>query len=200
MPVQLVLDWDGTVTVTDGLHLLLAEFGEAEVFERAERELFRTLTLHQAIAMEFATVTAPLDEVVAWMVEHVEIRPGFAELAREHRPLILSSGFHELIEPILAREGVEGLEIRANRLLPEPTGWVTVWHDEAQCMECGEACKRGQLPPGEIVYVGDGTSDYCAAGAAARVFARAGLARHLERHGIPFEPFGDLTDVAEALR
>lgn len=197
---MLVLDWDGTVTVTDGLHLLLERFGEAEVFERAERELFRTLTLHQVIALEFATVTAPLDEVVAWMVEHVEVRRGFAALAREHRPLILSSGFHELIEPILAREGVDGLEVRANRLRPESTGWQTVWRDEAQCVECGEACKRAQLPPGEVVYVGDGTSDYCAARAAARIFARDGLARHLERHGVPFERFDDLVDVAAALQ
>lgn len=198
--MQLVLDWDGTVTRVDGLHILLEEFGAAEVFQHAERELFRTLTLHEVIAIEFETVTAPLDEVVAWMVEHVEVRRGFAELARDQRPIILSSGFHELIEPILAREGVAGLDVRANRVHADPAGWRVSWRDEAQCSECGEACKRAQLPPGEVTYVGDGTSDYCAARAAARVFARDGLARHLERQAVPFERFDDLLQVAEALR
>ncbi len=197
--MQLVLDWDGTVTAVDGLHILLAEFGEAEVFERAERELFKTMTLHEVIAMEFETVTAPLDEVVAWMVEHVEVRRGFAELARDHRPVILSSGFHELIEPILAREGVEGLDVRANHVHAEPGGWRVTWRDEEPCPECGEACKRARLPLGEVTYVGDGASDYCAARAASRVFARDGLARHLETQGVPFERFDDLLDVAAAL-
>ena len=183
----------------DGLHILLAEFGEAEVFERAEQALFKTMTLHEVIAMEFETVTAPLDEVVGWMVEHVEVRRGFAELARDHRPVILSSGFHELIEPILAREGVDGLDVRANHVHAEPGGWRVTWRDEEPCPECGEACKRARLPPGEVTYVGDGASDYCAARAASRVFARDGLARHLEAQGVPFERFDDLLDVAVEL-
>jgi len=52
---------------------------------------------------------------------------------------------------------------------------------------------------GEVVYIGDGYSDRCAAESADRVFARRGLARWLDERGIPFEPFDDFHDVARAL-
>ena len=199
MPGRLVLDWDGTVTETDSLHMVLLEFGDRGVYEDAERELGRSLTLHDVIAREFSTVRAPLDEVVAWCREHVRVRRGFRELVAAHRPLILSSGFHELIEPVLEREGVEA-EVLANRLDPRPDGWRVRFRDEAACATCSEACKRGSLPPGPIVYVGDGASDHCAALVADRVFARDGLARWLDRRGAPYERFADLVDVARALK
>jgi 2-hydroxy-3-keto-5-methylthiopentenyl-1-phosphate phosphatase len=188
------------VTVEDGLVLVLRRFGDPRLLEELEPRVGVDLTLHEEIALEFASVTAPLEEVVAWVREHVRVRPGFRELAALHRPTILSSGFVELIEPVLAREGVTGLQVQANRVEARPDGWRVEWRDEAQCTECGEACKRGSLPAGEVVYVGDGYSDRCAARAAARVFARDGLARYLDGVGVAYEPFEDFTGLAAALR
>src|ERR1041384_421306 len=123
--MKLVLDFDGTVTERDTLDLVLSEFGDQEIYERVEADLMaRRMTLNEVIAAEFETVTAPLEEVVAYVVEHARIRPGFAELARARHPLILSSGFHELIEPLLELEGVLAeVELRANRVDPRPGGW-----------------------------------------------------------------------------
>ena len=196
--MQLVLDWDGTCTEVDGLHMLLEEFGDREVYERMEGVLGNGLTLHQVIATEIGTITLPLDFAVGWIREHVTMRPGFGELAERASPIILSSGFHELIEPVLAREGVT-LEVRANRLDARPEGWRPVWRDEAVCSTCREACKRGALAGRRYVFVGDGYSDRCAALAAERVFARDGLARYLDGQGVPYEPFETLHDVAAAL-
>ena len=187
------------MTEVDSLHMVLLEFGDVGAYHRAEEGLGRRLTLHEVIALEFSTVTAPLPEVVGWVVENVRVRPGFHELAERFRPLVVSSGFHELIEPVLAREGVEA-ELLANRLDPRPDGWRVLWRDEAVCDVCGEACKRSTLPvDGQVVYVGDGYSDRCAALAADRVFARDGLAAYLDEQGVVFERFDDLHDVAERL-
>ena len=199
--MQLVLDWDGTVTERDTLHLVLSEFGDAEVYERAEAELDAgRMTLNDVISTEFATVTAPLDEVVAYVVEHARVRPGFAELARARHPLVVSSGFHELIEPVLEREGVLGdVELRANRVDARPEGWRVHFRVAETCEVCGEACKRADLPAGEVVYAGDGHSDYCASLAAGRVFATGGLARWLESRGVAFTPLTDFYRLAAQL-
>ncbi len=197
--MKLVLDWDGTVTEVDGLHLVLLEFGDERIYDAAESRLGRELTLNEVIALEFETVRAPLPEVVAWMREHVRLRAGFTELARRHEPLIVSSGFHELIEPILEREGIE-LEVVANRLDPGPGGWRAVFRDGAACAVCGQQCKRADVAGFDgFVYAGDGYSDRCVAELADRVFARDGLARYLTSRGVPFEPFSDLRDIARAL-
>ena len=196
--MSLVLDWDGTVTEVDGLHMVLLEFGDVAAYLRAEDGLGRKLTLHEVIELEFSTVTAPLPVVVDWMVEHVRIRAGFAELVERFRPRVVSSGFHELIEPVLAREGIE-VELLANRLDPRPDGWRVLWRDETVCPVCGEACKRSLVAAnGPFVYVGDGYSDRCAALAADRVFARDGLADYLDAQGVTYERFDDLRDVVTA--
>jgi 2-hydroxy-3-keto-5-methylthiopentenyl-1-phosphate phosphatase len=187
------------VTEVDSLHMVLVEFGDVGVYERAEEDLGRKLTLHEVISLEFSTIKAPLVEVVAWLVENVRVRPGFAELVERYRPLVVSSGFHELIEPVLAREGVD-VELRANRLDPRPDGWRVLWRDEAVCAVCDEPCKRASVAPdGAFVYVGDGYSDRCVALAADRVFATDGLAGYLDEQGVDFERFRDLRDVAVAL-
>jgi 2-hydroxy-3-keto-5-methylthiopentenyl-1-phosphate phosphatase len=196
--VRLVLDFDGTVTERDTLDLVLERFGVAEVYLRAEAELDAgRMTLNEVISAEFATVTAPLEEVVAYVVEHARVRPGFAELAQARHPLVVSSGFHELIEPVLEREGVlDAVELRANRIDARPDGWRVRYRVAETCDVCGEPCKRGDLPAGEVAYAGDGHSDYCAALAADRVYATGSLAGFLDRRGVPYEPLTDFRALA----
>ncbi len=194
----LVLDWDGTITERDSLHMVVEQFGDPAVFDRMS-ELLDTLTLEEVIVAEIETIRAPLDEVAAWARDHVRVRSGFGELVRAHEPRIVSAGFHELIEPVLTREGVVA-RVVANRLEPRSDGWRPRFRDKPVCPVCGERCKRGDLDLSEpFVYAGDGLSDRCVALAADRVFARAGLARWLDAQGVRYEPFGDLHEIRVAL-
>jgi len=196
--LRLFVDWDGTVTVQDSLVQVIHEFGDPAMLAELEPRVGVDLTLHEEIALEFAAITAPLEEVVAWALEHVEVRPGLRALA-ELRPTIVSAGFHELIGPVLLREGVE-LPVLANTVEPGPDGWVVHFRDEAVCATCGEPCKRGGLAGVPYAYVGDGYSDRCAALAADRVLARDALADHFDGLGVPYERFDDLNEVATLLR
>jgi 2-hydroxy-3-keto-5-methylthiopentenyl-1-phosphate phosphatase len=178
---------------------VLLEFGDEDVYDRAERRLGRDLTLHEVIAYEFESVRAPLAEVVAWVRENVRLRAGFPEFARHHRPLVVSSGFHELIEPVLEREGLV-LDVLANRVDPRSDGWRAVFRSHEPCPTCGEPCKRADVVGlGEFAFVGDGVSDRCVSLAASRVLARNGLAEYLASEGVPFERFEDFYDVERAL-
>ena len=201
--MMLILDWDGTVTVDDTLILALREFGNWQVYLEAAAALARgEITLHEEIRRDAESIRTPIEEVVAWLVEHLELRPGFHELAETHRPVIVSSNFRQLIEPILAREGVE-LEVRANDVEWEPRGWRATFRNGEVCGTCGEPCKRADVTSadaiGGVVYVGDGYSDRCAAQAADRIFARDGLARYLDEQRVAYVPFDDLHDVARSL-
>lgn len=178
--------------------MVIHEFGDPAVFAETDAQLGRSLTHDEVLTLEFATVTAPLDEVVDFVVREARVRRGFRELVERHDALVVSGTFHELIEPVLAREGVS-VELLANRLDPRPDGWRVVPRNEVMCGTCGEGCKRAALPKGEVVYVGDGYSDRCAALAASRVFARDGLAAYLDEQGVAYAPFADLRDVAAGL-
>ena len=186
--------------MVDTLWLVLGEFGDYDVFRRCGEQLMRgEIGYRELMELELSTVKGvTLPEVNAWLAENADIRPGFRELVERHDPLVLSSGFEELIRPLLVKVGVE-VELVANRVDPQPDGWRVVWNRETPCDVCGDWCKRVGLPSGPFDYVGDGYSDRCAALGAERVFARAGLAEYLDREGLPYEPFDDLFDVLRAL-
>jgi 2-hydroxy-3-keto-5-methylthiopentenyl-1-phosphate phosphatase len=193
--MRLVLDWDGTVTERDTLHMTIERFGDLEVFREMEAKVGRTLSLNEVIAIEMETITAPLGEVVDWLLERVRVRAGFHALVARHDPLIVSAGFHELIEPVLRREGLAP-RVAANHVDDGPAGWrVSFTHPEV-CEVCGEACKRAAVAGLEpFVFVGDGVSDRCVALGADVVFARDGLARYLDGLGVAYRPFDDLRDI-----
>ena len=193
-----MLDWDGTVTERDTLALVMGWFGDAATYRRNGQLMGRSLTHDQALAGSFATVRASLPEVVDRLLRNVRIRPGFRALVERHRPLVISSGFHELIEPFLAREGVK-VELLANRVDARPEGWQIRFRDRGVCTACGEPCKRSSLPQGDVAYAGDGYSDRCAALAATRVFATDGLAAWLHGRDVAFERFEDFYDVLATL-
>ena len=207
-PRTLVVDFDGTITEHDLLDEIASRFGDPAVYEQVEVGLDGgTMPLREVITREFAPVRRPLEEVVAWTLEHVRIRAGFRELVELARERawgfkVVSSGFHELIEPVLEREGVE-VDLHANRVDPRPDGWRVVWNYADDCGSCGESCKRSLAAElageGELVYVGDGYSDRCAAELADRVFARRGLAAYLDQRGVGYDRFEDFHDVIRGL-
>jgi 2-hydroxy-3-keto-5-methylthiopentenyl-1-phosphate phosphatase len=198
--VRLVLDWDGTVTERDTLVAVILRFGDRTVFDRVDGEIGKSMTQHEVIALEVETLAATLDEMTEYLLDTVCVRPGFREIAERYRPTIVSAGFHELIEPLLAREGID-LEVRANRLERTATGWRALFSDTRPCAVCGEACKRAAVLDGgaPVTFVGDGVSDCCAALGADRVFARDWLAGWLDEQGAPYESWVDFDELARTM-
>ena len=204
----IAVDFDGTVTEMDLLDTIARDFGDPVVYQEVDDGLDGgTMPLREVITREFEPVKAPLEEVVQWELDNVRVRDGFRDFvdhAREQgwRVVIVSSGFHELIEPILDREGVE-VELHANRVDPSTDGWRVEWRYDSSCESCGESCKRSIVQElagdDELVYIGDGYSDRCAAEASDKVFATRGLAEYLDKRGIPYERFNDFHDVVRGL-
>lgn len=205
----LVVDFDGTITDRDLLDDVAQTFGDERVYREVDEGLDRrSMTLHDVLRREFEPVRAPLGEVVEWVLEHAQVRPGFHELVERARAegwnlVIVSSGFQELIQPVLEREGLADVPLVSNRVEPHADGWRVHFRDDDECGTCGEPCKRATVEKladgGEVVYVGDGYSDRCGAELADRVFARRGLAQWLEERGRPYGRFEDFHDVLRGL-
>jgi 2-hydroxy-3-keto-5-methylthiopentenyl-1-phosphate phosphatase len=203
-----VVDFDGTITVEDSL-VAIVQTHAPDVFDEVEDALMAgRITLRECIRREFAAVAGDHDRIVGEAVAQTRVRAGFALFvgaarAAGHRLVVVSSGFESIIRPVLAREGVEGLDIVAHEVRFTAAGGVVEFRHGEDCDVCGEQCKRSVVTSmcdgGDVVYIGDGYSDHCAALAADRVFARRGLARYLRDAGVPFEPFEDFTDVHAAM-
>ena len=204
----IVVDFDGTITEEDMLDTVARVLGDEGVYEQVEHGLDTgSMSLEDVITLEFEPMTAPVDEVVAWIGERVRVRAGFGDFVRAAegrgwKVVVVSSGFEELIRPVLEREGVD-VRVRANRVDTSNGNWRVIWTYGEACDTCGESCKRSLVRElageDEVVYVGDGYSDRCAALASDRVFATRGLARYLDDEGVAYTRFDDFHDVARGL-
>ena len=203
----LVIDFDGTLVEQDTLDLIVREWAPSAWDEAEVRLQFGEMTLDDVIRFEFEHVEATEAELLEFLRPRVRVRPGLGpliDLCRERfiEPVVVSSGFHELIEPLLRDAGL-ALPVLAHHATFTREGTAVRFSPRAHCAHCDEACKRGavaELASGRAVaYVGDGWSDRCAAAAADLVFARDSLARHLDEQGIAYRPFDDFADVRRGL-
>ena len=169
------------------------------------------LTVEQAMEQQFATVTAPHDQVIELVMSHAGTREGFTDLVRwaednGHRLVVMSAGFRCVIDEVLDGLGMGHLEVVANDAVFTADGCTLVWNEDRgdTCHLCGRKCKRHAINErfeGEkLVYVGDGISDRCASLLADLVFARDGLAEWLDIEQVPYVPYDDFHDVLRVLR
>ena len=210
----IICDFDGTVTSRDTNSALARRFAPEAYASVAGRLGSRELTLREVLDAEFANIDAPLTQLVDVAIE-IPFRPGFVELldaAHENgaHVVLLSSGFHELIEPMLAHNGLAArVPLLANRIRITPDGGAISWRDLPMCDLCGEPCKRhdverlraehGEASDQEVVFIGDGFSDRCGAESADRIFARDSLATYLDGISVTYEAWSDFHEIRRAL-
>ncbi len=146
-PLSLVLDWDGTITEHDSLIMVLEQFGDWEECRRLGDQLFRgEITLHEEIDRQFATVTAPLDEVVAWVVENVRVRPGLPRAGRAVSPAGRLQRPPRADRAGARARGGRGRAAGEPGLDPGRTAGASSGGTKVVCAVCGQPCKRGTLP------------------------------------------------------
>ena len=138
----LVVDFDGTITEQDLLDTIAQVFGDEEVYKEVDEGLDdHSLTLNEVIRREFEPVRAPLGECGLGARERAS-GPASATWSssreRGWRFVIVSSGFRELIEPVLEREGLTGVELLSNSVDPDPDGWKVQFRVSETCEVCGQ--------------------------------------------------------------
>lgn len=209
----IICDFDGTVTARDTNSALARRFAP-DAFARVEGLLAtREMSLREVLSTEFAGFHVGLDAVLEEALS-IPFRPGFAAFldAAERagdQVVLLSSGFREIIEPMLERDGLQGrLPLVANGITFSDAGGTITWRELPTCELCNEPCKRQDVArlrqehaasADVVVFVGDGFSDRCGAETADRVFARDSLARYLDERNLAYEPWDDFNDVSRAL-
>jgi 2-hydroxy-3-keto-5-methylthiopentenyl-1-phosphate phosphatase len=106
------------------------------------------------------------------------------------------------IESILARHQLDYLPIAANRLETDgPRNWqLSFPHASDSCKVASGMCKCAQVAQArkqkkKVLLIGDGASDFCAAGAVDLVFAKHRLIEHCRAQGLPYIPITGFEDA-----
>lgn len=204
-------DFDGTISlldVTDALLRRFGMFGWLELEAQWERGEIGSRECMKGQVALLDVDQAQLDD----FLESIEIDTGFidfVEVAKAHglAVQVVSDGIDYAIRHVLARHGLEHLEVIANHLVQvDERRWrlESPWAS-ARCERASGNCKCERLAEQQaihsrVLYIGDSTSDFCVSHKADFVLAKYKLIAYCEQHGIahaPFKTFDEATRLLE---
>lgn len=204
-PLAILVDYDGTIALTDVGDTIMRAFVVPEIWEALETA-YETgrIGSREIMAREIALLPADPTPVIATgdAQPHDDAFPRFVRRARAAGiPVeIVSDGFGFFIEPAMRRLGIsDDVTIVTSRTTFDGGARIEFPNGHPTCYVCG-TCKRTRVLAHQaagraVVFIGDGESDRYAAGYADFVFAKRSLVRICEGHGWPharWETFGDL--------
>ncbi len=208
MSCHVYVDFDGTIVPGDATDRIFERFAlphwrDAEQEWQDGRIGSRECIVRQVSALR----GSPADLQSA--LDDIQIDPAFPDFVAFCRDLdigitVVSDGFDVVIAALLRRNGLD-IPFYANHLTPVSDGrWrVTFPHARAACVSLSGHCKCSQTESSEPklkVVVGDGRSDFCIAGRADLVLAKATLLRLCQNASTPCTPFENFSDVKAVLK
>ncbi len=201
-------DFDGTITLADTTDQVLSQRADPAWQALEDAWVAGEISAAECMRAQIALIDtdeAALDAVL----DSCALRPGFiafvAWCADQAVPLtIVSDGVDRFINRILSRHGLASLPVISNRLALEGERFrLANPYARPGCAAGSGVCKCAIVEEttgqGELVFIGDGRSDFCVSGRADILFARDRLAEYAQERGRAFLSFDTFDDVRLAL-
>ena len=208
MPLKILCDFDGTISIADTTDAIFDRFApswlEIEALWEAG-EIGPAECMRRQIELLDASLPE-LDEAL----DELSIDPTFPAFTQFCASsgielIVVSDGVDYFIRRILQNAGLHGLSIRANRLIQLGDRKYTLSHPhKAQgCASGAGTCKCRQAAiertGRRTVLIGDGRSDFCVSRKADFVFAKKSLLKHTQEQGIDAFEYSTFSDVQAVL-
>ncbi len=207
---SVVCDFDGTISLTDTTDALQEKFADPAWHAIEDRWVAGEIGSAECMQSQVALLDVGLDELNAWL-DGVKIDPSFRAFVRLCVELsvpleIASDGIDYVIQRILNANGLGHIPITANRLSITGERSYALHSPGPRCINGAGVCKRviieevrSAQKDGQVLFVGDGRSDFCVSEKVDLVAAKASLLAHCQKLKLPHLPFTNFTDVAAIL-
>ncbi|HLA92522.1 MAG TPA: HAD-IB family phosphatase [Actinomycetota bacterium] len=208
LPVGSVLvDFDGTACSHDVAEHLLIEFGDPSWPEYDAAWARGEIDTREVVTAQAAMLDAPLQEMIAFALQHCALDPTFGPFVRWLEGLgvpttLVSDGFGFYIGPLLQAAGMDDVGVVTNTWSPSGQGAIRYGNGHPECVGCG-TCKMNAVlaarAGGPVAFVGEGRSDRYAALYADVVFAKDVLVDVARADRVAFLHWDTFDDVRGAL-
>jgi len=205
----ILCDFDGTISHDDATDVLLERHARTgwqalEADWKANRIGSRACMAGQVALLDAAAGT--LDACIDALDLDTHF-PAFVRAAREagHHLVVVSDGIDRSIRRSLARLDLAHVPVVSNRLEGAgPRDWRLAFpHAVPTCRRGSGTCKCAvadwMLPRRPTLLIGDGSSDFCVAGAVDLVFAKGRLIEHCLVNGIAHHAIADFSQALPLL-
>jgi 2-hydroxy-3-keto-5-methylthiopentenyl-1-phosphate phosphatase len=209
--VLIITDFDGTISTVDLGNQIIKKFATASLGDI--ENAFVKGKIGSRIAYE--KIAKRLKGSREKMLDHIlsieRLDPYFTEFCSLSRDKdidikIVSDGLDFYIEAILHKYNLAGMEYYSNEAIFGADSAFSIEFPERNdfCGRCG-TCKSRilnsyRLIYDNIIYIGDGYSDFCPSRYADVVFAKKLLFQRCEKEGTPCMPFDDFSEINNYLK
>ncbi|MBX9588311.1 MAG: MtnX-like HAD-IB family phosphatase [Hyphomonadaceae bacterium] len=200
------MDFDGTIAPVDTTDLLLERFAASAWRDIEEEWKAGRIGSRECMVRQIDLVRATPAELDA-LIRTVDIDQGFRSFVSLFRHLghalvVVSDGLDRTIRTVLDRNDID-VPYFANHLRwrGDDRWRLTFPHARSDCASLSGNCKCSfaEGRPSELnILIGDGRSDFCLAGRADLVLAKASLLKHCRNASLPhiaFENFDEATKL-----
>jgi 2-hydroxy-3-keto-5-methylthiopentenyl-1-phosphate phosphatase len=198
--IHLLVDFDGTIAMIDTVDALLSLHAEDAWLEIESAWIAGKIGSREAMAAQVGLLKLDATALDTF-IDSVALDPGFASFVAlcrtEQIPVtVVSDGIDHVVSRVLGRNNVP-FTVRANHLVQ--TGgerWALSFPFSAEGCSSGNCkCKAPTAPGAYRILIGDGRSDFCAAGTVDLCLAKGKLIDHCRAEGIPHVAFRDFSEV-----
>jgi 2-hydroxy-3-keto-5-methylthiopentenyl-1-phosphate phosphatase len=207
-PLAILVDYDGTIALTDVSDTLMASFVNAEWEARAAEYDAGLIGSRRLMEWEVGLITTANEELSAVAAAQPH-DPTFAPFVRHAQasgvPVeVVSDGFGFFIEPALAALDLPDVPVvTARTSFDGGRPRIDFPNGHPRCFVCG-TCKRNRVLAHQaagraVLFVGDGASDRYAAGYSDIVFAKHQLAALCVENRWPFRRWTEFSEIDQWL-
>jgi 2-hydroxy-3-keto-5-methylthiopentenyl-1-phosphate phosphatase len=203
-PLAILVDYDGTIALTDVSDTVMAEHVPAIWESEAAAYDAGLMGSRRLMEIEMGLVDAPAEALLATAAAQPH-DPGFVPFVRRAQAAcvvveVVSDGFGFFIEPAMAALGVSELSVITARTTFEGRrATIAFPNGHSTCLVCG-TCKRTRVLAHQaagraVAFIGDGESDRYAAGYSDIVWAKRSLTRICLEAGWPFRRWTEFSEI-----
>ena len=211
---QFFCDFDGTITKEDTLNKFLCLYADKKWLDIEDDWIKGKIGSKECIEKQMQLFDNVDENSLNEFIDSIEIDETFSDFcfflkSQDIDFYIVSDGFDYFIERILKKYNIVGVKIFSNKLEIKDGKFITYFPNfNKECTPGSEVCKCNVIKSNRIVtkqvlYAGDGLSDFCAAKNADFLFAKGkllqyGKSTHL-KNLIEFNTFAEIKDYMKML-
>lgn len=205
--ICILSDFDGTITERDGLYEFFSLYAKTNWLEIEKLWEENKINSKECLLQELKCIKDLDENLINKYIKTVAIDKYFFRFHEYIKKVnidfyIVSDGVDLFIKKILNNNNIENIEIISNHMEFEGNKFfLTFPNEDINCRKKAGTCKCNVIKEmrkkyKKIIYIGDGTSDYCVCDKADILFSKGKLIKYCRQNKIDcieFETFNDIT-------